>query len=145
LLLFFGNPPSVAVFFGKAVAFFRAVCYNQKIKGAKRRFAARRFPQKGHLIPKRRRIMKAVISVTGRDTIGIISGVSDICSRRTVNILDISQTVLQEYFSMIMLVDIDRLSVPFPTFVDELSALGKEKGLEIHTMHENIFNSMHRI
>jgi ACT domain-containing protein len=89
--------------------------------------------------------MKAVISVTGRDTIGIISGVSDICSRRTVNILDISQTVLQEYFSMIMLVDIDRLSVPFPTFVDELSALGKEKGLEIHTMHENIFNSMHRI
>ena len=89
--------------------------------------------------------MKAVISVTGRDTIGIISGVSEICSRHMANILDISQTVLQEYFSMIMLVDIDKLNVAFPAFVDELSALGKEKGLEIHTMHENIFNSMHRI
>ena len=89
--------------------------------------------------------MKAVISVTGRDTIGIISGVSDICSRRTVNILDISQTVLQEYFSMIMLVDIDKINVPFTDFVDQMTALGRENHLEIHTMHEDIFNAMHRI
>ena len=89
--------------------------------------------------------MKAVISVTGRDTIGIISSVSEICSRRLANIIDISQTVLQEYFSMIMMVDIEKLNVPFPEFADELGKLGKEKGLEIHTMHENIFSSMHRI
>ena len=89
--------------------------------------------------------MKAVVSVIGRDAVGIIAKVSTGCAEYGANILDISQTVLEEYFSMIMLVDIDRLSVSFPKFVDELSALGKEKGLEIHTMHENIFNSMHRI
>ena len=89
--------------------------------------------------------MNAIVTVVGQDKVGIIAAVCALLAEYNVNILDISQTVLQEYFSMIMLVDIDRLSVPFPAFVDELSALGKEKGLEIHTMHENIFNSMHRI
>lgn len=89
--------------------------------------------------------MKAVISVTGRDAIGIISKVSDICAARQANILDISQSVLQEYFTMVMIVDIDTLNVSFPAFVDEMTALGKANALEIHTMHENIFSSMHRI
>ncbi|MBR7094993.1 MAG: ACT domain-containing protein, partial [Clostridia bacterium] len=62
-----------------------------------------------------------------------------------VNIVDISQSVLREYFAMIMLVEIDGASMPFTEFVDTMNALGKEKGLEIHTMHEDIFNSMHRI
>ncbi len=89
--------------------------------------------------------MKAVISVTGRDSMGIIAGVSNACAECGVNIIDISQTVLKEYFAMIMIVDIDRITVPFVDFVDRMTALGKERGLEIHTMHEDIFNSMHNI
>ncbi len=89
--------------------------------------------------------MKAVISVTGRDNVGIIAGVSAYCAEKGANIIDITQSVLQEYFAMIMLAEIDKLTVPFAQFVDELTELGKAKGLEIHTMHEDIFNTMHHI
>ncbi len=89
--------------------------------------------------------MKAVISVIGKDTFGIIAAVSAECAEYGANILDISQTVLGEYFTMMMVTDIDRLSIPFTDFVDKLETLGKEKGLEIHTMHERIFDSMHKI
>ena len=89
--------------------------------------------------------MKAVISVTGCDAVGIIAKVSGVCAQYGVNIVDISQTVLQEYFSMIMLVEIDGISIPFADFVDRMSALGKENRLDVHTMHEDIFNAMHRI
>ena len=89
--------------------------------------------------------MKAVITVTGRDNIGIIARVSTECSTYGANILDISQSVMREYFAMIMLADIDALTIPFSDFVDKLASLGRENGLEIHTMHEDIFNTMHRI
>ena len=89
--------------------------------------------------------MRAVISVTGCDAVGIIAKVSGVCAEYGVNIVDISQTVLQEYFSMIMLVEIDRITIPFVQFVDRMSALGKENHLDVHTMHEDIFNAMHRI
>ena len=89
--------------------------------------------------------MKAVITVTGRDNIGIIARVSTECSNYGANILDISQSVMREYFAMIMLADIDDLTIPFSDFVDKLAALGREIGLEIHTMHEDIFNTMHHI
>ena len=89
--------------------------------------------------------MKAVITVTGRDNIGIIARVSTECAKYGANILDISQSVLREYFAMIMLSDISALTIPFSDFVDRLTALGAESGLEIHTMHEDIFNTMHRI
>ena len=89
--------------------------------------------------------MKAVISVTGRDSMGIIAKVSNACADYGVNIIDISQSVLKEYFAMIMIVDIDRITVPFNTFVDKMTEMGKENYLEIHTMHEDIFNSMHKI
>ena len=59
--------------------------------------------------------------------------------------MDISQSVLSEYFALIMLVDVSELTVTFGAFVDKLSQLGKDNGLRIDTMHENIFNSMHRI
>lgn len=88
---------------------------------------------------------KAVISVTGKDSVGIIAKVSAVCSEYGANIIDISQTVLKEYFAMIMLVEIDKLTVPFTDFVDVVSAIGKQNNLEIHTMHEAIFDSMHRI
>lgn len=89
--------------------------------------------------------MKAVISVTGKDNVGIIAGVSSICAEKGANILDITQSVLSEYFAMIMLADIDALSIPFSEFVDLLENFGNQKGLQIHTMHEDIFNTMHHI
>ena len=89
--------------------------------------------------------MKAVITVTGRDIVGIIAKVSTKCAEYNANISDISQSVLQDYFAMIMIVQIDALSVPFPAFVEQMNHLGEESGLVIHTMHEDIFDSMHRI
>ncbi|MCI5779831.1 MAG: ACT domain-containing protein [Lentisphaeria bacterium] len=89
--------------------------------------------------------MKAVISVTGRDACGIIAKVSAVCAEKKVNILDISQTVLQDYFSMIMLVDVTEITEPFAAFVDRMTRLGTENRLAIHAMHEDIFNAMHRI
>lgn len=89
--------------------------------------------------------MKAVISVTGKDNVGIIAGVSSICAEHGANILDITQSVLSEYFAMIMLADIDSLKIPFSEFVDILEDYGNQRSLQIHTMHEDIFNTMHHI
>ncbi len=89
--------------------------------------------------------MKAVITVTGKDTVGIIAEVAAVCAKYDANILDITQTVLSEYFAMIMLADIRKLSIDFSEFVDTLDALGASKGLAIHAMHEDIFNTMHHI
>ena len=89
--------------------------------------------------------MKAVITVTGKDSVGIIAAVSAECAECAVYIVDITQTVLSDYFVMIMLVNIDELKMSFGEFSDKLDLLGKEKGLDIHTMHEDIFNSMHKI
>ncbi|MBR2722664.1 MAG: ACT domain-containing protein [Clostridia bacterium] len=89
--------------------------------------------------------MKAVITVTGKDTVGIIADVSAVCSKYNANIVEITQTVLSEYFAMIMLVDISALNSEFASFVDVLASLGQSKNLDIHTMHEDIFNTMHHI
>lgn len=89
--------------------------------------------------------MKAVITVTGKDTKGIIAKVSTKCAEYGANIIDISQSVLKEYFAMMMLTEIDELSVSFVEFGEILKALGEENGLCIQAMHEDIFNSMHRI
>ena len=89
--------------------------------------------------------MKAVISVTGRDGVGIVARVSAKCAEYGANIIDISQTVLDGYFAMIMIADVSSLNVQFGDFVDYMSAAGKEAGLQVNTMHEDIFNSMHKI
>ena len=89
--------------------------------------------------------MKAVITVTGRDSVGIIARVSTLCTECNANIVDITQSVLSEYFAMIMLADIHALSIDFAQFVDLLEDLGKQKNLVIHAMHEDIFNTMHHI
>ena len=89
--------------------------------------------------------MKAVITVIGKDTVGIIAGVSTLCAKHNVNIMDITQSVMREYFAMMMLVEIDNLTMSFSEFVDEMNRLGDEAGLDIHTMHEDIFNTMHKI
>ena len=89
--------------------------------------------------------MKAVVSVIGRDSVGIIAKVSAECASHGANIVDISQSVLRDYFAMIMLVDIDHLNETFTDFVDKMNSLGKESGLMIQTMHEEIFQAMHTI
>ena len=89
--------------------------------------------------------MKAVITVTGKDTVVIIAKVSAACAKHSANIIDISQSVLRDYFAMIMLVDIDELNVSFSDFVDSMAALGRDSGLVIQTMHEEIFQVMHTI
>jgi ACT domain-containing protein len=91
------------------------------------------------------KIMKAVISVTGKDGVGIVAKVSAKCAECGANIIDISQTVLGGYFAMIMIADVSELNVQFGDFVDYMAAAGNEAGLQINTMHEDIFNSMHKI
>lgn len=89
--------------------------------------------------------MRAVITVIGKDMVGILAKVSTICANHGVNVLEVTQSILQDMFAMIMMVDIEKNDVPFPQFADELTALGESMGLSIHTMHEDIFNSMHQI
>ena len=89
--------------------------------------------------------MNAIITVVGQDSKGIIAKVSAECAQAGANIVEISQSILNEYFAMIMVVDIGDLNMPFTAFVDEMKKLGDGAGLDIRTMHEDIFNSMHRI
>ncbi|MEA4824168.1 MAG: ACT domain-containing protein [Clostridiaceae bacterium] len=89
--------------------------------------------------------MKAIITVVGRDTVGIIARTSTVLASRGVNVLDITQSVLGDIFAMVMYVDIAGCTIPFTDLVDEMDALGREIGVTIHTMHEDIINSMHRI
>ena len=89
--------------------------------------------------------MKAVITVMGKDTTGIIAKVSNVLFEVNVNILDISQTTMQGLFTMIMMVDISACTVEFSAFADKLDKVGEEIGMQIVTQHEDIFNSMHKI
>ena len=89
--------------------------------------------------------MKTIVSVIGKDAVGIISEVSSVCSECNVNIIDITQSVLQDMFVMVMLTEISSIQCSFTEFSEKMKALGKEKGLDIRVMHEDIFNSMHRI
>ncbi len=89
--------------------------------------------------------MRAVITVVGKDKVGIIAEVSRVLSENRVNILDISQTIMQDMFTMIMLVDVSEAAIAFSALSDTLSDLGNALGLTIHIQHEDLFNSMHRI
>lgn len=89
--------------------------------------------------------MKAVITVVGKDTVGILAKVAGECAAYNVNILEVSQTILQDMFCMMMIVDIDNINVPFGRFADKMDAVGQNIGMSIRVMHEDIFNSMHRI
>jgi ACT domain-containing protein len=89
--------------------------------------------------------MKAVITVIGKDRKGIIAGVSSELAASGVNILDISQTTLQKYFAMIMLVDMAEAIASFPAIQKKLQLKGKELGMQIKIQREDIFNAMHEI
>ena len=87
--------------------------------------------------------MKAVITVVGKDTVGILAKVSTVCSDYDANIVEVSQSVLQDMFAMIMLVELGKKN--FGELSSTLEKLGDENNLKIHSMHEDIFNSMHKI
>lgn len=89
--------------------------------------------------------MKAVVSVMGIDRTGIIAKVSGCLYNHGVNILDINQTIMQNIFTMVMLVEFKEGSAEYNAVMTELDAIGKEIGVDIRMQHEDIFNSMHRI
>lgn len=89
--------------------------------------------------------MKGVITVVGKDKVGIIGKVCTLLSDQNVNILDISQTILQGYFNMFMIVDLSHTQTDFVELVDKLSELGKAIEVDVKLQHQDIFDSMHRI
>ncbi len=88
---------------------------------------------------------KTIITVIGKDTVGIIAKVCTYLADTNINILDISQTIVQDYFNMMMIVDMNNASKTFGNIQAELDKLGEEIGVAIKCQHEDIFNKMHRI
>ena len=89
--------------------------------------------------------MKAIVTVVGQDRVGIIAGVCSALAQRQVNILDISQTVMQGYFTMMMVTDVSACTLPLAQLVTEMDEVGKEMHLSIRVQREDIFEAMHRI
>ena len=89
--------------------------------------------------------MKAIITVIGKDTTGIIASVCTLLAENKINILDISQTVMEGFFTMTMLVDLTNSAVDFADISDKLTAKGEEMGLSIRIQREDIFDLMHRV
>ena len=88
---------------------------------------------------------KGIITVVGEDQVGIIAKVCTYLAENKLNILDISQTIIQGYFNMMMIIELQNSFKDFGLICDELENLGKEIGVNIKLQHENIFNKMHRI
>lgn len=89
--------------------------------------------------------MRAIVTVIGKDSVGIIARIADILSENGVNVEDISQTVLQDYFVMIMLADLKKSTCSLKELSDKLDALGEKIGVQAKIQHEDIFNAMHRV
>lgn len=89
--------------------------------------------------------MRAVITVVGKDRTGIIAGVSGYLADKKINILDISQTIMQDLFTMIMLVDTQDSHITAEVLSSDLKALGEKIAVEINVQHEGLFSAMHRI
>ncbi len=89
--------------------------------------------------------MRAVITVIGKDTVGILASISSVCAKKHANVIEVTQSVLQELFAMIMLVDISELDTDFSALADELKKTGQEMGMIVHVTHEELFQTMHTI
>ena len=87
----------------------------------------------------------SVYRVKSGDMVGILAKVSTECSNHNINVLEVTQSILQDLFAMIMMVDFSKSDLPFTEFSDMLGKMGNEMGLSIHVMHEDIFNAMHTI
>ena len=88
---------------------------------------------------------KAVVTVLGKDSVGIIYNVSGVLADNKINILDISQTIVKEYFNMLMIIDGSKMDVSFDEMVNSLDEIGEELGMSIKCQREEIFTKMHRI
>ena len=89
--------------------------------------------------------MKAIVTVMGKDRKGIIARVSNFLYEHDINIEDISQTIMQDFFSMVMMVNVDEIKISFNEIVKKCNDLSEEMGLEIRIQSEDIFNAMHRV
>jgi len=89
--------------------------------------------------------MKAIVTVVGKDQIGIIAGVCICLADLNINVLDISQTIMEGYFTMMMVVDLSASEEPFDKITDALAAYGEGRGLSIRIQREDIFDAMHKI
>lgn len=87
--------------------------------------------------------MRAVITVIGKDMVGILAKVSTTCAEANANVIEVTQSVLQEFFAMVMLIDIEKMNCELPELQERLK--NNVSDMKIHVMHEDIFNSMHRI
>ena len=88
---------------------------------------------------------RTIITVVGKDTVGIIAKVCTYMADHQINILDISQTIIQGFFNMMMIVDTSRMTVDYATMTDEIIRLGEATGVQIKCQKEEIFDKMHRI
>ncbi len=88
---------------------------------------------------------KAIITVVGKDTVGIIAKVCTYLAESQVNVLDISQTIVQDFFNMMMIVDVSKAEKSFGELVDDVAKIGDEMGVQIKMQSEDIFNAMHRL
>lgn len=89
--------------------------------------------------------MKAVVTVVGRDRVGIVYEVSKLLAEQNLNIVNISQEVMEQYFTMLILVDVSASRIPFVELVEYLSTKGKELALDLRIQNDEIFEAMHRI
>ena len=89
--------------------------------------------------------MKAIVTVVGKDQVGIIAGVCNTLAAYQINVLDISQTVMQGYFTMMMATDISQCTIPVAELAKQMEKAGVEMGLSIHVQREDIFQAMHRV
>ena len=89
--------------------------------------------------------MKAIVTVVGKDRVGIIAGVCTALAKFNVNVLDINQTVMQGYFTMMMATDVSEANIPMAQLATEMESIGTEMGLSIRIQREDIFEAMHRI
>lgn len=88
---------------------------------------------------------RTIITVVGKDAVGIIASVCTYLAENRANILDISQTIVQEYFNMMMIADLSQVEKPFEEFANELAAIGTSLGVQVKCQREEIFDKMHRI
>ena len=89
--------------------------------------------------------MKAVITVIGRDTVGVVAKVSAVCAELNINIEDITQSIMQDMFCMIMLVDITKCNVSHEELHQKMNALAAEMGMQINLTRQEVFDAMHTI
>ncbi len=89
--------------------------------------------------------MKAVITVIGKDSVGILAGVAGVCAEHGANVIEVTQSVMQDMFAMIMMVDITSCTVSFKELTEKLNSMGGKLGVKVHATHEELFNTMYRV